>query len=429
MRNSWIIAMRELKERIFSRSFLLMSVLGPIAVLTFGYLVFLFGGSKPQKWNVLIVDPANLMEHKIMANEAPNITYSFATNYIEIEQFANDKRFLPYNAMVEVNEKILSNKTAYLFYREKPSFSTSVNIRYHVERRLEEVMVKEFTKLSVTDFRKIKQPLNLGFRNVYDPHNSSTDLSGWVGLFFGILIFVFIFLFGMTVLRSVNREKSNRIIEIILSTVKPRSFLFGKIVGIGLSALIQVIIWIILVGFGLYLFRENIFIDFYDPGNVVANKMAPDYNQFVELVFERIQFGVMLIYFVLFLIAGYLFYTAFFASLGAVMGSESDGQQFLIPLVLILCFTLYAGYFTLENPDSALAQFYFFFPFTAPVVAMVKLAIGFADGESYQLFISLFVLIISGILVLFMAARLFKNGLLNFGHTIRMRTILQWLKK
>ncbi len=429
MRNSWIIAMRELKERIFSRSFLLMSVLGPIAVLTFGYLVFLFGGNKPQKWNVLIVDPANLMEHKIMANEAPNITYSFATNYIEIEQFANDKRFLPYNAMVEVNEKILSNKTAYLFYREKPSFSTSVNIRYHVERRLEEVMVKEFTKLSVTDFRKIKQPLNLGFRNVYDPHNSSTDLSGWVGLFFGTLIFVFIFLFGMTVLRSVNREKSNRIIEIILSTVKPRSFLFGKIVGIGLSALIQVIIWIILVGFGLYLFRENIFIDFYDPGNVVANKMAPDYNQFVELVFERIQFGVMLIYFVLFLIAGYLFYTAFFASLGAVMGSESDGQQFLIPLVLILCFTLYAGYFTLENPDSTLAQFYFFFPFTAPVVAMVKLAIGFADGESYQLFISLFVLIISGILVLFMAARLFKNGLLNFGHTIRMRTILQWLKK
>jgi ABC-2 type transport system permease protein len=111
------------------------------------------------------------------------------------------------------------------------------------------------------------------------------------------------------------------------------------------------------------------------------------------------------------------------------MGSESDGQQFLIPLVLILCFTLYAGYFTLENPDSTLAQFYFFFPFTAPVVAMVKLAIGFADGESYQLFISLFVLIISGILVLFMAARLFKNGLLNFGHTIRMRTILQWLKK
>lgn len=427
MRNSWIIAMRELRERLGSRSFVLMAILGPLVVLTLIYLVFQFGGKDQQKWHVLIVDPANVMEHKIMSREDPNITYSFATNYIEIEQFANDKRFAPFDAMVEINEKVLSNKTSYLFYREKPSFTMSVNIRYQVERRLEEVLAKQFTSLSVSDFRKIKQPLNFAFRNVYDPQDAKSDLAGWVGLFFGAVIFVFIFLFGMTILRSVSREKTNRVVEILLATVKPRELMLGKILGIGLSAFLQVALWVVIIGFGLYFMRETIFVDMYDASHVVAGQPS-DYNQFVELVFDRVQFGVMLFYFSLFFACGYLFYGAFFAALGAVSGSESDGQQFLIPLILILCFALYAGYFALENPDSPWTTFLMYFPFTAPVVAMVKLAGGFADGDAYQLFVSLFLLLASSVGVIAIAARLFKNGLLQFGHTLRLKNIILWLK-
>jgi ABC-2 type transport system permease protein len=427
MRNSWIIAMRELRERLGSRSFLLMAILGPLVVLTFTYLIFQFGGKEQQKWHVLIVDPANVMEHKIMSGEDPNIEYSFATNYIEIDQFAEDKRFAPYDAMVEVNEKILSNKSCFLFYREKPSFNMSVNIRYQVERRLEEVLAKEFTDLSVSDFRKIKQPLNFAFRNVYDPNDVKGDLAGWVGLFFGAVIFVFIFLFGMTILRSVSREKTNRVVEILLATVKPRSLMLGKILGIGISAFIQVFLWVLIIGAGLYFMRETIFMDIYDASNQIEGQVS-DYNQFVELVFDRVQFGVMLFYFSLFFACGYLFYGAFFAALGATSGSESDGQQFLIPLILILCFALYAGYFALENPDSPLTTFLLYFPFTAPVVAMVKLSIGFTDGDAYQLFVSLFLLVISSVGVIAIAARLFKNGLLQFGHTLRFKNIILWLK-
>ncbi|MDR0801866.1 ABC transporter permease [Fluviicola sp.] len=427
MRNSWIIAMRELKERLGSRSFILMALLGPLIVLTFTYLIFQFGGKEQQKWHVLIVDPANVMEQKIMVKEDPNIQYSFANNYIEIEQFAKEKRFEPYDAMVEVNEKILSNKTCFLFYREKPSFNMSINIRYQVERRLEEVLAREFTKLSVSDFRKIKQPLNFAFRNVYDPKNVTGDLAGWVGLFFGAVIFVFIFLFGMTILRSVSREKTNRVVEILLATVKPRALMLGKILGIGLSAFIQVFLWVLIIGFGLYLMRETIFVDMYDASNQIEGQVS-DYNQFVELVFDRVQFGVMLFYFSLFFSAGYLFYGAFFAALGAISGSESDGQQFLIPLILILCFALYAGYYALENPESPWTTLLLYFPFTAPVVAMVKLSAGFTDGDAYQLFVALFLLLAGAILVTQLAARLFKNGLLQFGHTLRLKNIIHWLK-
>ena len=427
MRNSWIIAMRELRERLGSRSFILMAILGPLVVLTLTYLIFQFGGKDQQKWHVLIVDPANVYEQKIMSGEDPNITYSFATNYIEIEQFAKDKRFADFDAMVEINEKILSNKSGFLFYREKPSFTMSVNIRYQVERRLEEVLAKQFTKLSVSEFRSIKQPLNFAFRNVYDPEDVKSDLAGWVGLFFGAVIFVFIFLFGMTILRSVSREKTNRVVEILLATVKPRSLMLGKILGIGISAFLQVALWCLIIGIGLYFMREMIFIDMYDASNQAEGQVS-DYNQFVELVFDRVQFGVMIFYFSLFFAFGYLFYGAFFAALGAVSGSESDGQQFLIPLILILCFALYSGYFVLENPDSPWATFFMYFPFTAPVVAMVKLSIGFAEGDSYQLFVSLFLLLVSSIGVIAIAARLFKNGLLQFGHTLRFKNIILWLK-
>ncbi len=427
MRNSWIIAVRELRERLGSRSFILMAILGPLVVLTLTYLIFQFGGKDQQKWHVLIVDPANVFEQKIMSGEDPNITYSFATNYIEIEQFAKDKRFADFDAMVEINEKILSNKSGFLFYREKPSFTMSVNIRYQVERRLEEVLAKQFTKLSVSEFRSIKQPLNFAFRNVYDPEDVKSDLAGWVGLFFGAVIFVFIFLFGMTILRSVSREKTNRVVEILLATVKPRSLMLGKILGIGISAFLQVFLWCLIIGIGLYFMREMIFIDMYDASNQAEGQVS-DYNQFVELVFDRVQFGVMIFYFSLFFAFGYLFYGAFFAALGAVSGSESDGQQFLIPLILILCFALYSGYFVLENPDSPWATFFMYFPFTAPVVAMVKLSIGFAEGNSYQLFVSLFLLLVSSIGVIAIAARLFKNGLLQFGHTLRFKNIILWLK-
>lgn len=428
MKNSLIVALRELKERISSRSFIVMSLTGPFAVLFMVYMLFKFGGNDQQKWNVLIVDPTGVMENKILAKEDPNITYAFADNYVDIEQFAREKRFQKYDAFVEVNEKVLSNKTCFVFYREKPSFNMSYSIRFQVERRLEEVIALRFTSLNLTQFRKIKQPLNFSFKNVYDPSETASDAAGWAGLFFGTIIFVFILMFGMSVLRSVSREKSNRIVEILLATVKPKWLMLGKILGVGGSALIQLLIWGSIVGLGLYYMRAELFMDWYDPQAVLEHRPMA-YNQFVELVFERMQFSIMIPYFVLFLVVGYLFYGAIFAALGAVSGSESDGQQFLLPIVAVLCFAVYAGYFVVQNPDSPLATFYLYFPFTAPVVAMVKLALGFEVGQSYQLFLSIIFLLLSAFAALWVAGRLYKNGLLQFGHHVRLGMIFNWLKK
>ncbi|MEZ4890546.1 MAG: ABC transporter permease [Crocinitomicaceae bacterium] len=443
MKNTWIVVLREIKERIASRSFVLFSVFGPFVILGLIYLLFKFGGNEAEKWNVLVTDKAGLLENKMLAHPDKNVKYSFANDYIEHTNFADGKRYQQFDAMVEINEKVLSNKTAYVFYRTKPSFNLQAKVQYQVERRLEELMIKQFTQLSVAKFREIKQPLKFNFRNVYDPYDQTSDIRTWVGFAFGVIILVFIALFGMTILRSVTSEKSNRIVEVLLATIQPKQLLFGKMAGIGIAAFIQFIIWIAIIGGGLFLMRAFLFPSIYDPSAMDipalsdgANLLSAQdklyngatFNAVVDLVYERVNFPVMLTYFFLFFVGGYLFYGSFFAAIGSTAGTESDGQQFVLPILLILSLSAYAGYFAMSNPESELSMWLHYIPFTSPVVVMVKLAYGYGAGEAYQLWLSFIVLLLSAFACLSIAARLYKNGVLQFGHRLRIKHLFQWLK-
>jgi len=433
MNKSWIIAKRELKERITARSFFTLSIIGPLMVIGLIYLLFTLGGKEQNHWNVLIVDPANIFENRMLIKEDKAITYSFGDGYLELNDFEKGKRFQKFDAFLEINEKILSNKTAFVFYREKPSLKMQSRIQYQTERRLEEVLVTQFTRFTPAEFKKIKQPLTMGFRNIFDPMNTSNDISAWVGLFYGTIIILFIFLFGMTILRSIGKEKSNRIVEVLLGSISPKQLMFRKIIGIGLAAFIQFTIWIIIISLGLFLIKENVYADIFDFSNLNGQNsekffLSKDYNQFVELIYERINFTFMTGYFILLFILGYLFYGSFFASIGAAAGSESDGQQFVLPLIFILGIAIYCGYYSLEYPEDSFSTFCHFFPFTAPIVVMVKLAQGYETGEIYQLFITILIQISSIILVLNFAGRVYTNGILQFGHRVRLHLLIKWLK-
>lgn len=444
MRNLWLIAQREFIEKVKSRSFILTAFFGPILLLAVLFGLFKFSDNGKKHWDVLITDPTGLLERKMLPNQDKAINYFFLEDYVEMETFRDAKMYQKFDALVEINEKVLTNKTAFVFYRQKPSLKLQTKIQYHSERRLEEIMVKRFTKLSIASFRKIKQPLNVAFRNVYDPFDESSDVRGWVGYFYGLLIIGFVFLYGMTILRSVSQEKSNRIIEIVLGSVSPRKLMAGKIIGIGITAIIQLIIWMLLVAIGLFLMREFIFQNNLDLTAMVNVQMTEqvknttlldqlvrgdEQNDFLNLIYERVQFGTMNFYFVLFFLATYLFYGAFFTAIGATAGSESDGQQFIVPILLLLLISAYSGYYCLNNPESDLTYFFQYLPFTAPIVAMVKLAIGYEPGTAFQLYLSLFSLVLGAVISLNIAGRLFNNGVLQFGHRIRLSMIFNWLKR
>lgn len=444
MRNLWLIVQREFIEKVKSRSFILTAFFGPILLLALLFGLFKLSDNGKKHWDVLVTDPTGLFESKMLPNQDKAINYFFLEDYVEMETFRDAKMYQKFDALVEINEKVLTNKTAFVFYRQKPSLKLQTKIQYQSERRLEEILVKRFTKLSISSFRKIKQPLNVAFRNVYDPFDESSDVRGWVGYFYGLLIVGFVFLYGMTILRSVSQEKSNRIIEIVLGSVSPRKLMAGKIIGIGITAIIQLIIWMVLVSIGLFLMREFIFQNSLDLSAMVNVQMTEqvknttlldqlmrgnEQNDFLNLIYERVQFGTMNFYFVLFFLASYLFYGAFFTAIGATAGSESDGQQFIIPILLLLLVAVYSGYYCLHNPASNLTYVFQYLPFTAPIVAMVKLAIGYDPGTVYQLYLSLFSLVLGAVISINIAGRLFNNGVLQFGHRIRLSLIFNWLKR
>jgi ABC-2 type transport system permease protein len=316
-----------------------------------------------------------------------------------------------------------------------------MQLKFQLERRVEEVMIENFTNLSVDQFRQIKQPLNVDFRNVYDPKNEASELEGYVGLVFGFLIVLFVLLFGMTILRSTTKEKSNRIVEVILASVKPYQLMLGKITGIGLAALIQIFVWTFFIAIGLIVFRQYIFPDMFDPSNwegiqvssevqqqLMETNSAERYNQFVDLIYERINFGFMFIHFLFFFIAAYYFYGAFFSTIGSIAGTESDGQQFVLPIMIILGLSVYLGFLAVVVPDATIVKYASLIPFTAPVVMMVKLAQGLPIGSYYLVILSLLILVVSTTVLLWLAGKIYKNGILQFGHRAKLKNIIQGLK-
>lgn len=192
MKNSLLIALRELRARVWSRSFLAMSFIGPLAVLVFTYLIFAFGDEGEQKWNVLIADPTNYMQGKIMPGKDNSITYSFASNSIDHEVFREGSQYKDFDALIEINEKVLENKVSHVFFREAPSTRLRTKVQYQVERRMEEVFADEKFGISVQRYRKIKKPLLMSFVDVYDPYGESNSDNAWVGFFMGGIIILFI---------------------------------------------------------------------------------------------------------------------------------------------------------------------------------------------------------------------------------------------
>lgn len=433
MKNSFIIASREFKERINSRSFILMAIVGPLLVLGILYFLFIASGTVKKDYNILVADPIELMNNKIKKDSTSHLNYYFINAYVDPDDFATAKVFQKFDAVLVVNEKVLSNNHVFLYLRTKLSSQTIFQIRRELERRLEELKVKAFTKLTLEKYWQIKHAVSLEVRDTYRPHAvGNYKLAAYAGYAFGIIIFVFIFLFGMTILRSTNKEKSSRIAEVLLSSVKPRELLSGKIMGIGLAALIQFVVWILVVGVGLSLIRAFVFPDLFDVSNMNLNSgdgnTFHSYNDLVRLVFEQIDFVSMLSLFVVLLVLGYLFFGSLFAALGAAQGSSSDGQQFLIPLLCLFFIGVWSGYFVVNNPDSMLSTVLSFLPFTSPITLMVKFAQGYSIGASWQLFVSLLILIVGVIVNLYFAGKLFRKGLLSHGYRLSFSQFFSWLR-
>jgi ABC-2 type transport system permease protein len=420
------IAKREFKERVKSRLFISMALLGP-AIIIFGlYSLFSLSGSEKQNIKILVADPAGIMDN-VMTGQQGQIQYTFAAKYIEIEDFANGPEYQKFDALLEINEKVLTNNLAFFFQRKVINPSLVTRIHRDMEKRLEMLKAAEFTNLNFETFRRVMHGVKLEVRDAYRPEmKNNYHMAAYTGFFFGLMILLFVFTFGMTILRSSSGEKSNRVAEVMLSIVKPRQLLLGKIVGIGASALLQTALWILGIALGLAILRYTLFPDMFSAQTLVANDGVFLYNSWQDLVFSKINFATMLPWFTLLFLLSYFFYGSIFAALGAAQGSESDGQKFLIPMFLLLLIAVAAGYFVIEYPQSPWSTFLSLFPFTAPMVNMINIALGIGDGGIWTFFLSLFIMLLSALILLRFAARVYKKALLNTGYRLNWGKLLKW---
>lgn len=439
MKSILLISWKEIRQRVLNRSFVLSLILGPIFILTCVYLLVKAADEGKKNVHVLIADPGDILQGVISSKEDPNVQYSFVSDYLEIDEFSMGKPYQNYDALLEVNEKVLNNKKVFIFYRDYLSNRVQNSIRFTFERRIEEVLIEEFSDLTVDAFRQLKQPLNLDFRSIMNPTNSSEGEAGWVGYFFGSIIILFTLFYGMSILRGVAREKANRVVEVMVSIVSPPQLMMGKIIGVGAAALLQLVVSLVLILCGLYFFQEFLFSDFFLNQSLSgaqvsegANELLQNEfqrvrnNEVIHLLYDRINLTLMLPFFFLFFLISYFFYGAFFSLIGAAMGSEGDGQVLILPLVLLLLFSLFAGYFMVLNPSSDFSSICQYIPFTAPMAVMVKLSMGYAMGEGYLLWISFLILLLSTFLILWIAGKVFKSSLLSFGHRLSLKSLFRW---
>ena len=290
---------------------------------------------------------------------------------------------------------------------------TRMQLKFEVERRIEEILAHEFSALSAQAFRSIKQGLIFDFRDLDDPKNEAKETSSWTGFAIGAFILLFVGIYGMTIFRATVKEKSSRIVEVLLASVKPQQLMMGKIAGIGLVALLQLFGWVLFLGIGFWILRQTLFVDLLDP-SYWQGTTGVRLNPLSDLLFEELKYGFLFVHFLLFFVGSFFFYGALFSVLGARSAADSDGQQFLIPLLLLIVFGLVAGIFYIFYPASGTAQFLMYLPFSSPVLSMIQLTQG-ATLDAYMIILlSWLVLILSSVLLLWLASRWYKKSILKF---------------
>lgn len=254
---------------------------------------------------------------------------------------------------------------------------------------------------------------------------SSTELATIIGMLFTILIYMFILMYGNMVMQAVLEEKKSRIVEVMVSSVKPVNLLIGKVVGIGLVGITQLVIWGILMG--VFFSALSFFIA--SPGQMDMAAMPAEMANFdMEGIMNRVMsvnWPEIGFYFILFFIGGYILYASIFAMFASAVDSEEDTGQFMTPVTLIIVFAFLAGFYSVNNPDGPLAFWASLIPFSSPIVMMVRIPFGIPLWEKL---LSVVLLYGTFIFISILAAKIYRVGILMYGKKPSIKEMIKWVR-
>ncbi len=434
-----LILKREYLTRVKKKSFLIMTILGPLLMASAVVIRVWLSMVPEETKKVVVVDETQVFTQKFRNTE--NIRFYYTKENLEETR----KSFYTedFDILLYVPNNILQAQTVQVFYKKQPGYGILEYLRNSVSTQLEEKKLIA-SGIDISKIQASKTTVNLVTSKIEESgriEKKNTEVLIAVGFIGGALIYVFIFLYGAQVMRGVIEEKTNRIVEVIISSVKPFQLMMGKILGIALVGLTQFLLWIVLTAgitnavLSVYMSKK------YDTSMVAKTfskqeisgttqnqlqnqlQMPDTYNE-IQSTISSIQFGTLIGCFLFYFLGGYLLYSALFAAVGSAVDSEADTQQFMLPLSMPLLLAFFVAQAVITNPDGAVAFWFSIIPFTSPVVMMVRIPFGV---PVYQVALSMALLVLGFIATTWLAGRIYRTGILMYGKKITYRELWKWL--
>lgn len=441
-----LIISREYLTRVKKKSFVVMTILGPILFAAMMVVpAWLASREDTDTKHIAVIDESGVFINKIANTDYIKFEYIENRSIDEIKKDFKDSKY--YAALNILPGKTYDPKSVHLFSYKQPSFAVKSHIANSMEKELknrklsdegidEEVLNSLKSDVDV----KTKQWTEDG-----DVKESSTEAAMAVGYFSGFLIYFFIFLFGAQVMRGVIEEKTNRIVEIIVSSVRPFQLMMGKIVGIALVGLTQFVLWIILTSIIVFGIKAAFLPDLKvnNTQEVVVNEMLAQQNieglpQMEELqsqsndkissfvnALTSLDYGLLIGAFIFFFLGGYLLYGSLFAAVGSAVDNETDSQQFMLPITIPLIISIVVMMNVVQNPESPIAFWFSMIPFTSPVVMMVRIPF---HPPAWQIALSMAILVFTFIGSVWLAGKIYRTGILMYGKKTSYKELWKWIR-
>jgi len=406
-----IVIKREYLTRVKKKSFIFLTLLMPVLIVVMVTGIFFLASIKDKQAKVIVVADETGEYFPVLKNTEQ---YSFieAKGFSDFRKNSDESVY----ATLVITDDLLKNSDAITLYSYKQvvhSAETAISSQlngYLSDKKLDSYQIpnlKNIIKSSKVNL-KIK---TIKTDTTGKEIQASSEVASTIGMIFTFLIYTFIFSYGAMVMQGVMEEKTNRIVEIIISSVKPFDLMMGKLIGIGLVGLTQFVIW------GVFLFGVSFFGLFFSDGFGLFQKTSG--------LFEAVNMVEICFYFILFFIGGYLMYASLFASIGAMVNSQEDTQQYMMPIIILFFFAFYAGIFSAQNPDGPLAFWTSIVPLTSPIVMMIRVPFGV---PWWQMLLSIALLFLTVIFIVKLAAKIYRVGILMYGKKPTYGEIVKWLK-
>jgi len=425
-----LIIQREYLSRVKKKSFLVMTFLVPGLIIgMYALIAFLTikGGDKVTQVNV--IDQSGLFETGL--KDTKSINFIAGNKDLNAAKAAVQKEEGGFVLFIPKN--VTSGGQIEMFSQKKPGLGVLSSIENQMNDLLRTKMLEE-AGINPETLSKIKPDVEIKSKELTadGEKDSSAGASMFVGFAAAILIYISLFIYGAQVMRGVIEEKTNRIIEVVVSSVKPFQLMMGKIIGIGLVGLTQFLLWILLSttlvsGATQYLMKDSTVAKTEAATGKTAIKPAaandgPAMN--IKRAIDTIPFGYIMGTFLLYFLGGYMLYSALFAAVGSAVDNETETQQFMFPITLPLLFTYILSFsFIINNPDSTLSFWLSMIPFTSPIAMMVRLPFGVPD---WQIVVSLILLVGGFLLTTWVAARIYRVGILMYGKKTNYKELAKW---